>query len=184
MLVVNAGGVVCLGAPSRTMFSRALERKRYALFCLVTLVEAEVFGSDRIGSDRRCWACRPLSVGVETLVLISDLPASGNISLSASGAQSKKLDEPIFSGVVQAAGSAAADAGQTLKDTASGDPTSAAKSAASDVGDAAKKAAAKLPGVGSKPVAFSSAGLQVNVDLPNPVEQVPSPLCLSSSAAW
>lgn len=77
--------------------------------------------------------------------------------------------------MVQAAGSAAADAGQTLKDTASSDPTSAAKSAASDVGDAAKKAAAKLPGVGSKPVAFSGAGLQVNVDLPNPVEQVPPP---------
>ena len=75
---------------------------------------------------------------------------------------------------MQAAGSAAADAGQAVKDTASGDISGDAKSAASGVIDAAKKAAAKLPGQGidSKPVAFSGRGLQVNVGISNPVEQV------------
>lgn len=75
----------------------------------------------------------------------------------------------------KAAGNAAADAGQALKDGASGDVgadvAGAAKNAVSDVKDAAKSAASKLPGQGSKPVAFYGQGLQVNVGLPNPVEQ-------------
>lgn len=72
---------------------------------------------------------------------------------------------------MQAAGDAAADAGQTVKDAATSDPLDAAKSAASDVTDAAKKAADKLPGQGidTKPVFFSGRSLQVNV-----VDQVPS----------
>lgn len=56
------------------------------------------------------------------------------------------------------------------------DVAGAAKNAVSDVKDAAKSAASKLPGQGSKPVAFYGQGLQVNVGLPNPVEQVPSNL--------
>lgn len=80
----------------------------------------------------------------------------------------------------QAAGNAAADAGQALKDGANGDVgadvAGTAKKAVSDVKDAAKSAASKLPGQGSKPVAFYGQGLQVNVGLPNPVEQVPARL--------